>query len=366
MPHPLFEIVPEAIDNLGGFLEASGWRLICGLNFGDSTPERAATEAAYVAPKLGKYLEFFQIGNEPDLYQKASNSTRPPGRGFNDYVGEWIGFARAVRARVPGARFGGPDVAASSDWVTRFGEQEMAKMDGSLVALTGHYYAEGPPDDPRVTTERLLAGDARVAAQMQTVEAFASAHSLRYRMTEGNSCYRGGKPEMSNAFVAALWAGDYMLLLASLGCVGVNAHGGDSRFLTAGLGGVVHAMPIFHGMMVANALAGMTMMDAKLRGGGNATAYAATGPKGTRVAVFNKDGGRGMDLSIRTPRGVKTATVWRLRAPGLDATEGVTLAGAAVSEHGVWAPKTIELIAVRDGFARLRVPAASAALVILA
>jgi hypothetical protein len=391
MPHRLFEIVPEAIDNLGGFLEATGWRLIYGLNFGNSTPERAATEAAYVARKLGKYLEYFQIGNEPDLYQKASNGTRPPGWGFDDYAGEWIGFARAVRARVPEARFGGPDVAASSDWVTRFGDQETAKMVGSLVALTGHYYAEGPPDDPRATTERLLAGDARVAAQMQTVEAFAEAHSLHYRMTEGNSCYRGGKPGMSNAFAAALWAGDYMLLLASLRCAGVNVHGGDSRFLTAGLGGhtpgldaakqpqampsgfytliaserggVVHAMPIFYGMMVANVLAGMTMMDTKLGGGGNATSYAATGPEGTRVAVFNKDGGRGMDLSIRTPRGMKTATAWRLRAPGLDATEGVTLAGAAVGEHGVWAPKTVEPVAVRDGAARLQVPAASAALV---
>jgi hypothetical protein len=144
-----------------------------------------------------------------------------------------------------------------------------------------------------------------------------------------------------------------MLLLASPGCVGVNVHGGDSRFLTAGLGGhtpgldaakqpqamssgfyapiasergeVVHAMPIFYGMMVANALAGMTMMDAKLRGGGIATAYAATGPEGTRVAVFNKDGGRGMDLSVRTPRGVKTAPVWRL----------------PVREHGVWPPRPL-------------------------
>jgi hypothetical protein len=32
MPHRLFEIVPEVIDNLGGFLEATGWRLIYGLN----------------------------------------------------------------------------------------------------------------------------------------------------------------------------------------------------------------------------------------------------------------------------------------------------------------------------------------------
>ena len=110
-------------------------------------------------------------------------------------------------------------------------------MRGQLKVLTGHYYAEGPPNDPRVTTERLLAGNPKIAGEMQKIEAVARAHGLVYRMTEGNSCYRGGKPGMSNAFAAALWAGDYMLLLASLGCVGVNLHGGTSDFLTAGLGG---------------------------------------------------------------------------------------------------------------------------------
>ena len=111
-----------------------------------------------------------------------------------------------------------------------------------------------------------------------------------------------------------------MLLLASLGCAGVNLHGGDSRFLTAGLGGhtpgldsakqpqampsgfytpiatergrVVHAMPIFYGMMVANALAGTTLMKTELKASGNATAYAGMVGDGYRVAVFNKDADR--------------------------------------------------------------------------
>ena len=34
-------------------------------------------------------------------------------------------------------------------------------------------------------------------------------------MTEGNTCYRGGKPDVSDAFAAALWSADYSLLLAS-------------------------------------------------------------------------------------------------------------------------------------------------------
>jgi len=391
MPHQLFAISPEAIDQLGGFLEATGWRLIYGLNFGNSTPERAAVEAAYVAGKLGKYLDYFQIGNEPDFYRDSNNGTRPPGWDFSNYAGEWIRFAKAIQEKVPAARFGGPDVGASSDWIARFGEQVAPELAGSVVALTGHYYAEGPPNDPKVTTERLLAGDARIPAQMKGIEAIAEAHSLKYRMTEGNSCYRGGKPGMSDAFASALWAGDYMLLLASLGCAGVNLHGGDSRFLTAGLGGhtpglevakqaqampsgfytpiasekggAVHAMPIYYGMMLANAFADTTMLRTELKSSANAAAYAALAQDGYRVAVFNKDARREVKLSIRAERGIRSATAWRLQAADLGSTTGVSLAGATIEAHGVWAPRAVERIGVRDGFARIRVPAGSAALV---
>jgi hypothetical protein len=393
MPHRLFAIRPGAIDALAGFLRAPDWKLIYGLNFGNSTPERGATEAAYVARAVGERLEFFQIGNEPDFYQNASNGTRPRGWGFDDYLGEWTGYAEAIAARVPSARFGGPDVGASSDWVTRFGEGIPASLRGRLTTLTGHYYAEGPPNDPRVTTARLLAGNAKIADEMQQIEAVARARGLVYRMTEGNSCYRGGKPGMSNAFAAALWAGDYMLELASLGCVGVNLHGGRSAFLTAGLGdhtpgmdvaktpqamrsgfytpifsepdSPVKAMPIFYGMLLANQFAGGTMMrvDGEIAGA-NATAYAARFESEFRVAVFNKNEANAVDVRVRAPGRVRTATAWRLQAPALDATEGVTLAGAEIHE-GEWGPKRIEPVATERGVARIRVPASSAALMFM-
>jgi hypothetical protein len=394
MPHRLFAVTPEAIEALSGFLRATGWRLIYGLNFGNSTPERAATEAAYVASKIGNRLEYFQIGNEPDLYQKASNQTRPPGWGFADYVREWTGFAEAISARVPGARFGGPDVAASSDWVTRFSAEVPQRLASRLVALTGHYYAEGPPNDPRVTIQRLLSGNPHIATETSQIEKAAHATGRTYRMTEGNSCYRGGKPGMSNAFAAALWAGDYMLQLATLGCAGVNLHGGRSAFLTAGLGGhtpgmevaktpqamhsgfytpiftepdmPVVAMPIFYGMLLANQFAGGTVLNVEGQlHGVNATAYAASHEHGLTVAIFNKDESKAVEISIRPPRKVRTATAWRLQAPALDSTGGVTLAGSQIQPHAHWSPKTVESVEIRNGIPRIHVPAASAALLFL-
>lgn len=393
MPHRLFEIAPQAIDNLAGFLDATGWRLIYGVNFGNSTPERAAVEAAYAAAKLGRHLEFFQIGNEPDFYRDANNGTRPSGWDFPDYAVEWIRFADAITASVPNARFGGPDVGASSDWISRFAKEVAPRLGRRLVALTGHYYAEGPPNDPSVTTARLLAGNPGIPAQMQQIEAVAQAQALVYRMTEGNSCYRGGKPGMSNAFASALWAGDYMLQLASLGCAGVNLHGGDSRFLSASLGdhtpglevarqpqtrrggfytpissesgSATGAMPVFYGMMLAEQFAGATFVQSNLRANTNAAAYAATAAGGYRVAVFNKDENQGLSLVVRLSGSVKNATAWRLEARTLDATEGVTLAGASVEPHAVWAPKAVEHLGVKDGVVHLAVPAASAALLFI-
>ncbi|MGA2169916.1 MAG: glycosyl hydrolase family 79 C-terminal domain-containing protein [Terracidiphilus sp.] len=394
MPHRLFAISPEAIDALAGFLQATGWRLIYGLNFGNSTPERAAAEAEYVAQAVGGRLEFFQIGNEPDFYHDANNGTRPPDWGFAEYMKEWVGFAEAIGAKVPGVRLGGPDVGASSAWVTRFAAALPAEFDARVVALTGHYYAEGPPDDPRVTIERLLGGNPDVPAQTRRIEAAARARGRAYRMTEGNSCYRGGKPGMSNAFAAALWAGDYMLQLAGLGCAGVNLHGGSSAFLTAGLGdhtpgmeaskgpqtvrsgfytpissepgSAVKATPVFYGMLLASQFAGGTFLrvDGSMEGV-NTTAYAAQHKTGFKVAVFNKGELKPIDLSIRAPRGVESATAWRMQAPALDSTERVTLAGAEIQAHAKWRPKVVEHVAVRNGIPRLRIPAGSAVLLFL-
>ena len=151
MPHqPVRDSTPAAIDALAGFLKATGWRLIYGLNFGNSTPERAAAEAAYVQPKrsarpAGVFPDRQRTG---PVYQGEQRNPSPGMelRGLRTGVG--APMPTAVTARVPGARFGGPDVAASSDWVVRFCEKMAPRMKERLTVLTGHYYAEGPPGRP--------------------------------------------------------------------------------------------------------------------------------------------------------------------------------------------------------------------------
>lgn len=393
MPHRLFEIQPAAIDALAGFLHATGWTAIYGLNFGNSTPERASAEAAYVHQKLGSRLAFFQIGNEPDFYRDANNGTRPAGWGFDDYVREWLAYADAVSARVPDAKFGGPDTGASSDWVTRFGAEVAPKLGGRLIALSGHYYAEGPPNDPNVTIERLLAGNPKVVSSTKEIVRVADAHRLVYHMTEGNSCYRGGKPGMSNAFAASLWASDYLLTLASLGCGGVNLHGGDSRFLSAGLGDhnpgleaaggrkprvsngfytpiqseqgqSASAKPVFYGMLLAQQFAGATMLHLDPLPFQHVTAFAGIKNGRRMVALLNKAESGAVKITLEADHPIHHAEGWELSAPSLEATSGVTLGGSEIGNDGSWHPRAKPVL-VRQNALGIDLPSSSGLLIFL-
>ncbi len=387
MPQRLTPITPEAIDNLRGFLDATGWSCIYGLNFGTGTPEADAEQAAYVARVLGPKLRYFQIGNEPDFYQDANNLLRRPGWGFDDYLREWMAIADAITALVPDARFGGPDVGSSADWVVRFGERAKPLMGDRLVELTGHYYAEGPPDSPQANIDNLLKRDPRIKERMDAIMPVARRQGMTFRMSEGNSCFRGGKAGMSNALAAALWGMDYMLDMAAQGCTGINFHGGGGNVISGAMGDKMPgarnardleiarlgsfyspiagnrqvgytARPLFYGMMAVQAFAGSSLVATTLDSdGANATAYAARGSHGWHVAVVNKDLSRDISLELPFPA-LDGASIWRLTGPAIDATEGISLAGMQIrDEDSYWKAQPRETW--RKGQSSVHIPAGS-------
>ena len=392
MPHSFTAIEPVAVDHLADFLKATGWTAIYGLNLGTGTPERDAEEAAYVARRLGKRLLFFQIGNEPEYYRDANNRLRPPDWDFDKYLAQWMTFAKAVIARVPEARFGGPDVGSSAEWVIRFAQEAPPLLPGRIVACTGHYYAMGPPDNPRVTVQRLLGPDPKVDRDVPRIIRVAEETHLVYRMTEGNSCYRGGKPGLSNAFCSALWAADYLLKLASFGCAGVNLHGGGAGVISSSLGGHLpgaqlspeaaaiaaqgsfytpiagsremgfSARPVLYGMKLAGVLAGGRMRPAQFdEPPANADAWAAEMPDGsTRLVLLNKDAGQKLEIAIDSAHDAK---LWRLQGPNLTAISGVTLAGTEIRPDKAWHPAHVEHLASENGRVQFVMePASGAAL----
>ncbi|MGH9600325.1 MAG: hypothetical protein ACRD27_10710, partial [Terracidiphilus sp.] len=212
----------DSINELRTFLDATGWQLLYGIDLGHGSPERAEDEAAYVVKTIGSSLLALQIGNEADLFYR--NGIRKPSYDYADYFSEWQRFAKAIRKRTPNAPLAGPDVGHLNDWVEKF-----AKDAHDIKLLTSHYYAEGPPSNPKSDISHLLQPHPGLVKNMQHLVSIGQSAGVPYRMTEGNSCYHGGKPGVSNTFASALWGADFMFLLAELGVTGVNFHGGGQN-----------------------------------------------------------------------------------------------------------------------------------------
>jgi len=358
-----YPVTAESVRNLGTFLRATGWTCLYGIGMGTNTSERAATEAEYVAKALGDRLQCFQIGNEADLF---SRHLRDPNTwGAKAYLDEWLAIVRAVTKAVPAAQFGMPDVAADMKWLTQIAEiWPSIENPPHVTALTHHYYFGGPATNPDVNIPNLLksATMARVQKMADTATGAAYKMGVRVRMTEGNTCYRGGKPGVSDVFAAALWSADYALLLASNNYSGVNLHGGagqsvansvggslpgDVMLKDAGtppaeiasrphpfytpiamLGGRYTLEPVAYGLKFAGALCGSRLVKADLTSqiqatGVNGTAYAAKLPDSAMtVVILNKDAMRDLGLTIDFGAG-KNGTVEMevLHAPAVDARE---------------------------------------------
>jgi hypothetical protein len=354
-----YAVTVEAVRNLAEFLEAAGWTCVYGIGMGTNTPGRAAEEAVFVAETLGDRLQYFQIGNEADLFDRHLRD--PKTWSAKTYLQEWLSLSRAIAAGVLAAKFGMPDVAGAVSWLTEIADQwPSIQAPPRVTTLSHHYYFGGPATNPEVNIPNLLkpATMQKVQNTANIASAAASKMGARVRMTEGNTCYRGGKPGVSDVFAAALWSADYSLVLASNNYSGVNLHGGTGKSVANSVGGslpgdtlleakgetpeqiAAHPHPFYtpigtfgsdyvlepvaYGLKFAGSFSGGTLFSTKLQAAGvNATAYAAKLPDGhTSVIILNKDAAADLEVELDFGRDesgvVQTET---LHAAALDSRE---------------------------------------------
>jgi hypothetical protein len=178
-----------------------------------------------VSSVVGSNLLAFQIGNEPDGFGRWT-AVRPKTYDAAAFLAEWRTFHASVRARVPDARFAGPDVAAETDWVAAFAK---GRPEG-LVLLTRHYYADGPAGAPHITLAKLLRSDGQLVPVLERLAHAGRAYRMPYRLVETNSVYNEGQPGVSDTLGAALWGLELMFEAAAAGAAGVNFHAGVHNF----------------------------------------------------------------------------------------------------------------------------------------
>ena len=348
---------------LRGFLDATGWKLIWGLNLGTGKLDNMVEEARAVAEAVGEKLIAFEIGNEPDLFSRAGHR-----QGAYDYAAWHTEFRRykaAIRAVLPRAAFAGPDIATGAvDWMQSFAKDEA----GDIALLTAHHYITGQAN-PAATIDVMLQEEKKYQPMLAKFQAISESARIPWRMCETASFSGGGKTGVSDTFAAALWALDYLFVLASYGCSGVNMETGVNHLgviskytpISDDLAGHHAAAPEYYGLLAfAEGSKGEQLSLACDTGGVNLTAYAARSGSNVTLTVINKDMSRDASVTV-TGLSAKQASVMRLSAPSLTATTGITLGGAPVDGSGKWNGGKSE--PVKLGKAMFEMPAGSAALV---
>ena len=361
-------IVTDAVlRDLGSFLRATGWQLIWTLNLGSRNQANAIEQAKAVRAAAGDHLLGFEIGNEPDLFPHRH---RAADYSYAEYLAEFRTYRDALRQAIPGVSFAGPDAAVAIDWVREFAADEGRQ----IRLLTAHYYRDGAMK-PTSTIDELMHEDPRLATTLRELRAAANSSGVPYRLCETNSFYGGGKPGVSDTFAAALWVLDFLFTLASAGCAGVNVETGVNQlgFISSysPIGddekGHYWAAPEYYGMLAFAQSAGQMLHCTIDADGKNIKAYATKRDTDEIVlTLINKE--QAYDHAVVIDAGAwggRQGSVIRLEAPSLESKSGITLGGAHIARDGSWKPMQNERLTPINGRLQFRLPAASAALVML-
>lgn len=357
-PHVL---KPEGLQALAGFVRATGWKLVFGVNLRIGSPEMAVDLARTVQRLVGDQLLAIQVGNEANNYFS----------GYADFERAWLPYARAIRAA--GVPIAGPDTGANTDWVIEYAQRHASEN----VFLSRHYYREAAENG---SIQDMLAGDPGFFREVEQIMRVADRCGLPFRISEGNSYYNGGRDGTSNVFASALWGADFMLALAQRGVAGMHFHGGTllsvesslGRLAKVATGGDIVAQraalasrysaiagsralgyqpqPLYHGIALAQRFAGARMLPGRLdAGGARLAAYAAQRDGALLSALINKDAARDATVALRgLPPGAQ-GVLMRLHAPALDSRRGIVFEEAG------------QLAADTGGICRIALPRGSAA-----
>lgn len=376
---PYYDVNPDAIDALAGFLDATGWKVVFGLNMRAGSVDLVERHARMVRSRLGPRLLALQVGNEANNYFKR----------YEDYKAAWD------RLAAPLGREGiaGPDSGANTDWVQRFGNEVPAS-----VLLSRHYYREAAE---RGSLADILLHDSDVDREIAALAQAARSHPQGFWLTETNSYYRGGRDGVSNAFASALWGLDFTLSAAFNGATGICFQGGPRRSIESSLeghdtrgrgidkrgedvlarieaaasnyspiGGDLETgfapRPLYYGLLCARLLAGGRFYELEradpLPG---LRVYATAHGDGVRIVAINTSATESRLLSLTgLPKGARVRAA-PLRAPGLEARYALAFGEGegALAPGAGWTLRYRNMPPVaRDGGLQLALPAGSALL----
>ena len=361
------QVTPANIKALAGFLQATGWRCLYGVNLATSTPALAAEEVAYAARTLGSNLLGIEIGNECDEYGVAGNFFAGNWT-FADFLTRWDSFRAAILQVVPDVPFTGPATGGGnhiSTWTLPFGQSVTA---GEITLLTQHYYRASGASTIS-TASFLISPDPKLTGELTTLNAGAQQLGIPYRISECNSFSNGGAAGVSDSYASSLWVIDFLYCTALGGATGINMHGGGNApgytAIADHSGDVIEARPEYYGLLMFVLAGDGALLETQLSVGTvDATAYAVRKASGgVNLMVVNKDTLQNLTLTIETNQTIQAASQQTMTGSSLAATSGVTIQGATVNKDGSFSPVSPDTLTPAGTRTTCYIPALSAALI---
>jgi GH35 family endo-1,4-beta-xylanase len=190
-----------------------------------------AADAARAAIKLGLKIDYWNIGNEPDLYAVTRGDKSWTA---DKYCDTFRAQRTAILAVQPDAKFAGPSTTAYPEFLERFVERC-----GDIVdVLTWHEY----PTDGRASDETAIASITKVSSDIErylnlwkdkTRNPLGFARAIDFGLTEYGLSYRTDSSRHISDQLAGLWAAETTLRMAEAGAKlntyfalqGVGPHG---------------------------------------------------------------------------------------------------------------------------------------------
>jgi hypothetical protein len=266
---------------------------------------------------------------------------------------------------------------AVTAYTVPFADTIAAKYGSKFTLLTQHSYVAAA-NSSGCSVANLQITTTQLTDIFDSVEAAVTKNQIPgWRMGENNTCSGHGQQGVSDTFVSALWAIDYMFEVAKRGGSGINFHNGENgqdgtipfyyEPLKEDKGVVVQVQPEYYGMLLfTQAGAGSMVSTTVTTSAQYFTAWAIKTNGYTSVVLNNRNASSSVSATLDLGSAVSSASAIYLQGTGgsLTAAAGnVTLADAKVSVAGDWPRNAPYIQTVSGNTVSVYVPAASAALV---
>jgi hypothetical protein len=215
------DLYPNNLDDLAALAQALGAEVsVQARSWRAGMPEKAAGLVRYCNVEKGYGFTYWEVGNEPDLYQNRINRRDDPVFDVDWYNSQFRAFVQAMKAVDPTIKVAGPVVTGGwREWMPAF-----IKANGDIIdVLSWHWYAHGR----EMSDAQALATPSQIEEQVRAMRGWwadAQVNPEGYArpmpplfLSEYAVSWATNVRQHLGGQVAALWAAEVTGRLANVG-----------------------------------------------------------------------------------------------------------------------------------------------------